>query len=98
MLVNKNEGGKNVEKTYPKYKLVSSHTARRSFATNAYKAGVPTIAIMKITGHTKESTFLKYIKVSAQENAEMLSNHPFFKEAAKAIKDGEQHNIQCNAK
>lgn len=89
VLVNKNEGGKNVEKTYPKYKLVSSHTARRSFATNAYKAGVPTIAIMKITGHTKESTFLKYIKVSAQENAEMLSNHPFFKEAAKAIKDGE---------
>lgn len=89
VLVNKNEGGKNVEKTYPKYKLVSSHTARRSFATNAYKAGVPTIAIMKITGHTKESTFLKYIKVSAQENAEMLSNHPFFKEAAEAIKDGE---------
>lgn len=89
VLVNKNEGGKNVEKTYPKYKLVSSHTARRSFATNAYKAGVPTIAIMKITGHTKESTFLKYIKVSAQENAEMLSNHPFFKEAAKAIKNGE---------
>jgi len=83
VMVNKNEGGKNVERTLPKYKLVSSHTARRSFATNAYKAGVPTIAIMKITGHTKESTFLKYIKVSAQENAEMLSNHPFFKEAAK---------------
>lgn len=80
VLVNRNEGGKNIERTYPKYKLVSSHTARRSFATNAYKAGVPTIAIMKITGHTKESTFLKYIKVSAQENAEMLSDHPFFKE------------------
>jgi hypothetical protein len=33
---------------------------------------------MKITGHTKESTFLKYIKVSAEENADMLKNHPFF--------------------
>lgn len=54
-------------------------TARRSFATNAYKAGVPTIAIMKITGHRLESTFLKYIRVSAKENAEILSNHPFFK-------------------
>lgn len=79
IMVNKNIGGRNVELIVPKYKLISSHTARRSFATNAYKAGVPTIAIMKITGHTKESTFLKYIKVSAQENAEMLSSHPFFK-------------------
>lgn len=78
VLVNRNEGGHNVERIYPKYKLVSSHTARRSFATNAYKSGVPTIAIMKITGHTKESTFLKYIKVSAEENAEILSRHPFF--------------------
>lgn len=82
VLINKNVGGKNVEQAFPKYKLVSSHTARRSFATNAYKSGVPTIAIMKITGHTKESTFLKYIKVSAEENAEILSNHPFFKDAA----------------
>lgn len=61
-----------------KYKLVSTHTARRSFATNAYKAGVPTLAIMKITGHRKEETFLKYIKVSAEENADMLKEHPFF--------------------
>lgn len=76
--VTKHVGGKMVEVVEPKYKLVSSHTARRSFATNAYKAGVPTLAIMKITGHTKESTFLKYIKVSAEENAEMLSRHPFF--------------------
>lgn len=78
VLVNRNVGGQNVEVVMPKYQLVSSHTARRSFATNAYKSGVPTIAIMKITGHTKESTFLKYIKISAQENADMLSRHPFF--------------------
>lgn len=57
---------------------ISTHTARRSFATNAYKAGVPTIAIMKVTGHKKESNFMKYIKVSAEENAEMLKSQPFF--------------------
>lgn len=79
VLVNKNVGGRNTEVVLPKYKLVSSHTARRSFATNAYKAGVPTLAIMKITGHKLESTFLKYIRVSAEENAEILSNHPFFR-------------------
>lgn len=79
VLVTKIIGGRKIQETVPKYNLVSTHTARRSFATNAYKSGVPTIAIMKITGHTKESTFLKYIKVSAEENAEILLNHPFFK-------------------
>ena len=79
VMVHKSEGGKRVEKIYPKCDLVCTHTARRSFATNAYKAGVPTIAIMKITGHKKETTFMKYIKISASENAEMLLDHPFFK-------------------
>ena len=79
VMIHRSEGGKRVEKIFPKCDLVCTHTARRSFATNAYKAGVPPIAIMKITGHRKESTFLKYIKVSAEENAEMLLNHPFFK-------------------
>lgn len=76
--LSKSIGGIVKEVICPKYELMTTHTARRSFATNAYKAGIPSIAIMKITGHTKESTFLKYIKVSAEENAEMLSNHPFF--------------------
>lgn len=78
VLITKNRGGKEIEEIHSKDKLITTHTARRSFATNAYKAGVPTIAIMKITGHKRESTFLKYIKVSAEENAEILANHPFF--------------------
>lgn len=79
VLVTKIIGGRKEQHPIPKCDLVTTHTARRSFATNAYKSSVPPIAIMKITGHKKESTFLKYIKVSAEENAEMLLNHPFFK-------------------
>lgn len=45
---------------YPKYELVTSHTCRRSFATNYYKR-IPTTVIMGVTGHVKESTFLQYI-------------------------------------
>lgn len=78
VLIHKHIGGGVKQEVSMKYELISTHTARRSFATNAYKAGVPTLAIMKITGHTKESTFLKYIKVSAEENADMLKSHPFF--------------------
>ena len=71
-------GDKTVTTSAPKYSLVTTHTARRSFATNAYKAGVPTISIMKITGHSTESSFMKYIKISQQENAEIMKSHPFF--------------------
>lgn len=55
------------------FEVVSSHTARRSFATNLYLDGYPTIEIMKITGHKTEKSFMKYIKVSKLDAAKRLS-------------------------
>ena len=49
--------------------MMSTHTARRSFATNTYMAGVPVASIMSVTGHTSEKNFRKYIKLSTQEKA-----------------------------
>ena len=69
------KGGKKITTVYEKWQLVSSHTARRSFATNLYKSGFPSIGIMQITGHKTESSFLKYIKVSKEEHAKMLMTH-----------------------
>lgn len=74
-----NKGGEYVSEVHPKHDLVTTHTARRSGATNMYKAGIPPLAIMKITGHKTENSFMKYIKITEEENAEMLANHPFFK-------------------
>lgn len=65
----------NVEKC----KLISSHTARRSFCTNAYKAGMDSLAIMQLSGHKTEKSFLTYIKISKQEFAVRIANHKFFK-------------------
>jgi integrase len=62
-----------------KWELVSTHTARRSFATNLFLSGVPTIAIMKLTGHKTEKAFMKYIKTDGDRNAELLMNSDFFK-------------------
>ncbi len=62
----------------PKYELITSHTARRSFATNAYLADIPAISIMKITGHKTEAAFMKYIKISEEENAIQLQTSKFF--------------------
>ena len=62
----------------PRWELVSSHTARRTAATNMYKAGIPAISIMKITGHRTEAAFMRYIRISKEENAAMLADNPFF--------------------
>lgn len=45
---------------YPKHELITSHSFRRSFATNYYKK-IPTAVLIGITGHSKESLFLSYI-------------------------------------
>jgi integrase len=76
--LSKFEKGNRIDVVKPKYEWVTTHTARRSGATNMYKAGIPTLSIMKITGHKTEKAFLKYIKVTQEENAEILSKHPFF--------------------
>lgn len=74
--------GKLTTTTVPKYELVTSHTARRSFATNAYLGGVPTLDIMKVTGHKTETAFLKYIRISAEESAKKMAKHSHFSHLA----------------
>lgn len=53
----------------PFYTLLKSHTCRRSFATNAYRAKVPLSAIMAVTGHASEDMLRKYLKLSNKERA-----------------------------
>lgn len=72
IIVTTNRGILRDNKTYSKHELLTTHTARRSFATNLYLQGFPAISIMKITGHKSEQSFLKYIKVSQEENARKL--------------------------
>ena len=74
------EGNRLIERVAPKWQLVTNHTARRSGATNMYIAGIPSISIMKLTGHTTERSFLKYIKISQEENANLLASHAFFQD------------------
>lgn len=77
IMVKESRGGKIISHVYKKYQMIKMHTARRSFATNLYLDGAPTISIMKLTGHTTEMNFLKYIKITKEENAEMMRK--FFK-------------------
>jgi integrase len=69
------KGGKKVTVIQHRWELVSTHTARRTFATMQYNNGVPSITIMAITGHKTEKDFLKYIKVTPDEHAIKMREH-----------------------
>lgn len=71
-------GGMKVKMNVPKNELIKTHTARRSGCTNMYLAGIAPVDIMKVSGHKTEREFLKYIKVSKEETALNLSEHPYF--------------------
>lgn len=66
------EGMRKTEK-FEKWQLVSSHTGRRSFASNAYSMGIPAVTIMAITGHKTEAAFLKYIKITKEQHAKKMA-------------------------
>ena len=73
--IKKTRGGKKVEDTFKKFELMTTHTARRSFATNLFLQEFPAISIMKITGHRSEKNFMNYIKMTPHQNAEKLRKH-----------------------
>ena len=54
-------GGYIERHTIIKYKLISSHTARRSFITNNVLRGFRPLEIMRASGHKTYSSFEKYL-------------------------------------
>ncbi|WP_075559162.1 site-specific integrase [Parabacteroides timonensis] len=78
VILSKTRGGKRIETVKLKYEFITSHTARRSGATNMYLAGVDLKFIQDILGHSKIEQTISYIKVSAEDNAKRLVNHPYF--------------------
>ena len=78
VILSKTRGGKRVETVKRKYEFITTHTARRSGATNMYLAGVDLKFIQDILGHSKIEQTISYIKVSAEDNAKRLINHPYF--------------------
>lgn len=77
-IVEKTVSGKKTKQIKPKYEFISTHTARRSFCTNAYNAGMPPYDIMVMSGHKSEKVFYNYIKASLKSKATKVAQHPFF--------------------
>lgn len=76
-------GGKVTTILVPRWQAISTHTARRSFATNMYAMGVPKQTIMKITGHRTEESFDRYIQLNETEHAKIVGLNKDYIEAWK---------------
>lgn len=59
--IKETKGNQTIITSVAKNKMITTHTARRSFATNMFYDGMNPIDIMIITGHKKLETFQKYI-------------------------------------
>ncbi len=94
------ETKRKVLKLYPKYQLITSHTCRRSFATNYYKQ-IPTPVLMVITGHSKESLFLTYIGEKEDKDANanlMLEYAEIMEQKRKEQKEKEKQSGKAKMK
>ena len=66
----------------PRFKCVTSHTARRTGITNMYLSHkYDIVQMMHVSGHKTQKTFMDYIKLSSEEIADEI--------AARTKKDSE---------
>ena len=63
----------------PKFKFVTTHTARRSAATNLYLQGMDLETIARVGGWKRLETLKRYLKASGLEVAQNAKKFEFFK-------------------
>lgn len=61
----------------PKYKLITSHTARRTFITNTIKDGIPESRIKNMTGHKSSECLARYNRMALEDNARALAGNGY---------------------
>lgn len=67
------EKGLQVTSQQYKYKLVGSHTYRRTFITNAIIQGIPLHVIQSITGHTSLKQLSDYVNIADEIKSQELN-------------------------
>ncbi|PQV51230.1 site-specific recombinase XerD [Jejuia pallidilutea] len=71
-------GGKRKVNHIPKYQLIQGHSARRTFCTLKYKAGVPVHSILELSGHSTLKEFMKYIRNPKVERVSQITSTDAF--------------------
>jgi integrase len=67
------ETNRNKEGYYEKWELITSHTGRRSLATNLYLDGIEPEIARRATGHKTVKQYLDYVKASVDEHVDVIN-------------------------
>lgn len=67
-------GQKRIDITVPKHELITSHTARKTFITNSLVLGMKEMVVRNITGHKKEESFRRYVKIAEDFKKQEMDN------------------------
>lgn len=66
------KGRDRIDETHPKYKLIGTHSGRRTFICNALMLGISPEVVMKWTGHTDYRQMQPYIDVANEEKKKAM--------------------------
>ena len=66
------KGGQRIEETRPKYELIGTHAARRTFICYALTKGIPPQIVMKWTGHSDYKAMKPYIDIAGADAVEAM--------------------------
>lgn len=61
-----------------KWEMVSTHTARRTAATNLLLSGATIYEVSRFLGHSSVSQTETYLRITNKQNAELLAKNKFF--------------------
>lgn len=67
-------GSRRDENTYPKHKLVSCHTGRKTFATLSLEKGMSAELVMKIGGWKSYTSFKRYVNITEEHSKTAMQN------------------------
>lgn len=81
------KGSERIERTVPKYELLTSHVARKTFVTLALYKGIPAEVVRSFTGHKDAKVMERYFKFNGQEKKNQMQNFNFKDEAMKTVFD-----------
>lgn len=65
-------GSERCTETAPKWQMMGTHTARRTFISNAIQKGIPPQIVMKWTGHSDYSAMKPYIEIAERAKREAM--------------------------
>lgn len=67
-------GSQRIDTTMPKYELITSHTARKTFAAVSLILGMTERFVKSVTGYKRDASFNRYVKIAEQEVKKQMEN------------------------